>query len=63
MDWYIRNAGYKLCKSQMYMDDFKLFAKNYKELEALIQTVRTYSQGMGMEFGTEKCTFIVRKNG
>ena len=28
----------------MYMDDIKLFAKNEKELETLIQPVRTYSQ-------------------
>ena len=45
-------AGCKLSKSQekinhlMYMDDIKLFAKNEKELETLIQTVRIYSQDM-----------------
>ena len=39
-------AGYRLSKSKekilnfMYMDDIKLFAKNEKELETLIQTVR-----------------------
>ena len=27
------------------------FAKNEKELETLIQTVRIYSQDIGMEFG------------
>ena len=27
----------------MYMDDIKLFAKNEKELETLIQAVRIYS--------------------
>ena len=43
-------AGYKLSKSQekidhlMYMEGIKLFAKNEKELETLIQTVRIYSQ-------------------
>ena len=44
-------AGYKLSKSQekMYMDDIKLFAKNGKELETLTQTVRIYSQDIGME--------------
>ncbi len=45
-------AGYKLSKSQekiihlMYMDDIKLFAKNEKELEALIKTVRIYRNGI-----------------
>ena len=43
-------ATYKRCKSQenindlMYMEDIKLFAKNEKELETLIQTMRIYSQ-------------------
>ena len=42
-------AGYKLSRSQekvnhlMYMDDIKPFAKNEKELETLIHTVRIYS--------------------
>ena len=50
-------AGYKLSKSQeninhlMYMDDIKLFAKNEKEVGTLIQTVRIYSQDIGIEFG------------
>ena len=53
-------AGYKLSKSQetlnylMYMDDIKLFAKNEKELEALIQSVRICTQYIGMGFGIEK---------
>ena len=53
-------AGYKFSKSQekinhlMYMGDIKLFAKNEKHLETLIQTVRIYSQDIGMEFGIEK---------
>ena len=47
----------------MYMDDIKLFATNEKELETLIQTVRIYSQDIGMEFGREKCTMLVMKSG
>ena len=47
----------------MYMDDIKLFAKNEKELETLIHTVRIYSQDIGMEFGIEKCALLVRKSG
>ena len=62
-------AGYKHCKSQeeinhlMYMDDSKLFAKNEKELETLIQTVRIYSQDIGMELDFEKCAILVMKSG
>ena len=37
----------------MYMDDVEQFAKNEKEFEALIQTVRIYSDDIGMKFGIE----------
>ena len=47
----------------MYMDGIKLFAKNEKELETLIHTVRIYSQGIGIEFRIEKCAMIVMKSG
>ena len=46
----------------MYMDDIKLFAKNEKELETLIQAVSIYSQDIGMECGKEKRTMLM-KNG
>ena len=61
-------AVYKLSKLQekinhlMYMDDIKLFAKNEKELETLINAVRIYSQDIRMEFGIEKGT-LLRKSG
>ena len=45
------------------MDNIKLFAKNEKELETLIQTVRIYSQDIAMEFGIEKCDMLVMKSG
>ena len=47
--------GYKLDKLQekinhrMYEEDIKLFAKTIKELEALLQAVRIYSQYIGIE--------------
>ena len=47
----------------MYIDDIKLFAKNEKELETLIQAVRIYSRGIGMEFDIEKCAMLVMKSG
>ena len=62
-------AGYKLSISQekvnhlMYMDDIKLFAKNEKELETVIHTVRIYNRDIGMEFGIEKCAMLVMKRG
>ena len=62
-------AGYKLSGLQekinhlMYIDDIKLFAKNEKELENFIHTIRIYSQDIGMEFGIEKCAMLVMKSG
>ena len=55
------------------MDDIKPFAKNEKELETLIHTVRIYSRELetlihtvriysrdiGMEFGIEKSAMLV----
>ena len=35
------------------MDDMKVFAKNEKERDTLIQTIRKYSQDIGMEFSIE----------
>ena len=47
----------------MYIDDFKRFAKNEKESETLILTVRIYSHDIGMEFGIEKCSMLIMKSG
>ena len=43
----------------MYADDF-IFAKNEKELETPIITIRICTQDVGIEFGIEKCTMIKR---
>ena len=62
-------AGYKLSRSQekvnrlMYIDDIKIFAKNEKELETLIHTVRIYRRDIGIESGIEKCAMLVMKSG
>ena len=47
----------------MYIDDIKRFSKNERKLETLIQAVRIYSQGVGMEFGIEKCAILIMKSG
>ena len=46
----------------MYMDGIKLFAKNEKELETLIQAVRIYNQDIGMGFGIQKSTMLMMKS-
>ena len=47
----------------MYMDDIKLFGKSEKELKTLIQSVRIYSNDVGMQFGIEKCAMLIMKSG
>ena len=47
----------------MYMDDIKVFAKNEKEQEILIQPIRIYNQDRGMEFGIEKYAMLIMKSG
>ena len=39
------------------MDDIKLFAKNKKELETLIQAVKIYCPDIVMEYGIENVPF------
>ena len=47
----------------VFMDDLKVYAKNEKSLDSLIQTVRIFSKDIGMEFGIEKCAMLVLKRG
>ena len=60
--------GYKIDNESInhlfYMDDLKLFAKDDDNLEGLLQTVKSFSDDIGMKFGLEKCakaTFIKGK--
>src|SRR5215469_1553793 len=39
----------------LYMDDLKLIAKSEEELRKQIQTVKTFSDDIHMDFGLEKC--------
>ena len=47
----------------LFMDDLKLQAENEKGLESLVQTVRIFSDDIGMEFGMDKCATLVLKGG
>ena len=55
------SVGYEMTKDGcrinhlLFMDDLKLFAKNEKEIDSLVQTVRIFSDDIGMKFGLEKC--------
>ena len=45
------------------MDDLKLIAKSVEEIQKQIQTVKTSSDDINMEFGLEKCAKITFKRG
>jgi hypothetical protein len=45
------------------MDDLKLIAKSEEELQKQIQTVKTFSDDIHMDFGLEKCAKITFKRG
>ena len=45
------------------MDDLKLYGRNEKQIDTLINTVRIFSIDIGMQFGIDKCTVLVMKRG
>jgi hypothetical protein len=45
------------------MDDLKLIAKSEEEFRKQIQTVKTFSDDIYMDFGVEKCAKITFKKG
>ena len=47
----------------LFMDDLKLYSPTEKGLESLVQTVRVFSEDIGMEFGIEKCTMLLMEKG
>ena len=47
----------------LFIDDLKLYAKNEKGLQSLVQTVRIFCDNIGMEFGIDKCATLVLKRG
>ena len=38
----------------LFMDDLKLYSRNEKELDSLVQTIHIFSKNIGMEFSIEK---------
>ena len=45
------------------MDDLKLYSRNEKGLNSLVQTIRVFSEDIGMEFGIEKYAMLVIEKG
>jgi hypothetical protein len=63
------NTGYKEHKTKtkishlLYMDDLKLIAKSEEEFQKQIQTVKSFSDDICMDFGLDKCATITFKRG
>ena len=45
------------------MDDLKLYSRSEKGFDSLVQTVRVFSEDIGMQFGIEKCAMLVMEKG
>ena len=62
-------AAYEFSESKekinhlLFMDDLKLYSRSEKGLDSLVQTVRVFSEDIGMEFGIEKCAMLVMEKG
>ena len=59
-------SGYILSKEEgkinhlMFMDDLKLYGKIVKEINSLVQTVRTSSSDITINFEIEKCAVMMQ---
>ena len=67
LSYELNNTGYgyniyeEKINHLFYVDDLKLYGKNDYVLEGLLRTVKTFSDGIGMTLGLDKCakaTFI-----
>ena len=43
----------------LFIDDLKLFAKSNDQIDSLVNTMYTFSEDIGMEFGIKKCRVLV----
>ena len=41
----------------------KLFGKNQKQFDSLVQTVHTFSQDIGMQFRMKRCAVVICEKG
>ena len=62
-------AAYEFSESKeninhlLFMDNLKLFSRSEKGMDSLVQTVRVFSEDIGMEFDIEKCAMLVMEKG
>ena len=60
--YYLENRN-GLINHLLSMDDLKLYGKNEKQVDNLVNTVRIFSRDIGMEFGISKCAVLIMKRG
>ena len=56
-------AKRQLISNLLYMDDLRLYGRNYDQLDGLLHTVRTFSDDIQMKFVLDKCAFAHFVNG
>ena len=62
-------AAYEFLESKekinhlLLMDDVKLYRRNDKGLDSLVQKIRAFSEDTCMELGIEKCAMLVIEKG
>ena len=62
-------AGYEFSESKentnhlLFMDNFKLYSRSEKGLDSLVETVRVFSEDIGMALGIEKWVILVIEKG
>ena len=62
-------AGYDLGRNKgrvnhlLFMDDLKLYGKNERQLDTLVNSVRIPSEDIQMQFGINKCAILIMKRG
>ena len=63
----LNSNGSDLCEvvvnKGIIIDDLKLFGKSDNQIDSLVQTVFTFSEDIGMEFGLKKCGVVILKKG
>ena len=59
---HLSNSGEKI-KRFLFMDDLKLYDKNKRGVDSLVQTVWIFRDDICMEFGADKCAIFVLKRG
>ena len=60
---YVLSQGGPKINHKLYMDDLKLYGKTVAELESLLETTKTFSTDICMEFGLDKCASIKLEKG